>query len=77
MKNKLGKTGGFLLGVTSFLLAFKLLVLDRISPDDELAPGVVVLLAILNGILFGYLGNFLQNRENRNAANVSQSTFKN
>lgn len=61
MKNKTGRICGFIVGVTGFLLLFKLIVLDNTSPSDELAPGVVVILSILNGLLFAFVGNLAQN----------------
>ncbi|MEX1275805.1 MAG: hypothetical protein WEB62_07210 [Bacteroidota bacterium] len=60
MKNKAGVIGGFVFGLTSFLLMFKLLFLDNIPPEDELAPGMVVLASILNGLLFGFIGHLIQ-----------------
>ena len=61
MKNKTGITCRFVLGVTGFLFMFKVIVLDNFPPEDELAPGIVVLAAILNGLLFAYAGNRIQN----------------
>jgi hypothetical protein len=61
MKNKTGIIGGFVLGVTGFLLLFKIILLDNIPPEDELAPGIVVLASILNGLLFAYVGSLIQN----------------
>ena len=60
MKNKTGIISGFVFGLTSFLLMFKLLFLDRIPPADELAPGIVVLASILNGVLFAFIGHAVQ-----------------
>jgi len=60
MKNKAGFIGGFVFGFTGFLLMFKLLFLDTTPPEDELAPGMVVLAAILNGVLFAFIGQFIQ-----------------
>lgn len=54
MKNKTGKIIGFVTGMTGFLLLFKLIILDKTSPADELAPGIVVIAAIMNGVLFGF-----------------------
>jgi hypothetical protein len=39
MKNKTGKIIGFVIGAAGFLFLFKVLVLDRHSPEDELARG--------------------------------------
>jgi|GEM_PF-850935 len=61
MKNKTGKIIGFALGVAGFLFLFKVLVLDRTSPEDELAPGVVVLVSIVSGVFFSFIGNSIQN----------------
>ena len=61
MKNKTGIISGFVLGLTGFLLLFKLIFLDRIPPEDELAPGIVLIAAILNGLLFAFVGNLIQN----------------
>lgn len=62
MKNSTAKIGGFLIGAIGFLLLFKVLVLNRTSPDDELAPGVVVFAAILSGLALGYAGGQLQKK---------------
>jgi hypothetical protein len=61
MKNKTGKIIGFILGLTGFLFMFKIFILDHTTPDDELAPGMVVILAVLNGLLFSFFGNLVQN----------------
>jgi hypothetical protein len=61
MKNKTGTISGFVLGLTGFLLLFKLIFLDHIPPEDELAPGIVVIAAMLNGILFAFVGYKIQN----------------
>lgn len=70
MKNKTGIAGGFIFGITGFLVMFKLVFLDHIPPEDELAPGIVVAISILNGMLFAYAGNLIQNyfgkRKNHN-----------
>ena len=60
MKNKAGIIGGFIIGLTGFLLLFKLLFLDNIPPEDELAPGIVVLASIFNGVLFAFMGHAVQ-----------------
>jgi hypothetical protein len=61
MKNKTGVLTGFILGVTGFLLLFKIIILDRVSPDDELAPGIVVIASIMSGALFAFVGYLIQN----------------
>ena len=60
MKNKVGIISGFILGVAGFLLMFKLIFLDNIPPSDELAPGIVVIISIFNGLLFAYIGFQIQ-----------------
>lgn len=61
MKNKSGIISGFVLGVIGFLLLFKIIFLDNISPADELAPGIVVLASIVSGIAFAFIGSRIQN----------------
>jgi len=61
MKNKTGRIGGFVLGVTGFLVMFKLMFLPNIPPEDELAPGIVVFVSVLNGVLFAFIGSLIQN----------------
>jgi hypothetical protein len=61
MKNKTGIISGFTLGLTGFLVMFKLIFLDRISPEDEIAPGLVLIAAVLNGSLFAFAGYLIQN----------------
>lgn len=61
MKNKTGTIIGFVLGTTGFLLLFKLIFLDNIPPADELAPGIVVIASVLNGLLFAFVGHLVQN----------------
>ena len=60
MKNILGTIMGFILGVAGFLLMFKFIFLDHIPPADELAPGIVVIASILNGLLFAFIGGQIQ-----------------
>lgn len=62
MTNKTGIVGGFIFGMAGFLLAFKLFVLDRIPPSDELAPGIVVIASFFNGLLFAFVGHWTQHR---------------
>jgi len=40
---------------------FKLIFLPNIPPEDELAPGIVVFVSLLNGILFAFVGFLIQN----------------
>ncbi len=65
MKNATGTIGGFIFGMAGFLVLFKFLILDHIPPSDELAPGMVVLVSILNGFLFAVLGRSIQRHLNK------------
>jgi branched-subunit amino acid ABC-type transport system permease component len=60
MKSKALMIGGFVAGVAGFLLLFKIFFLPNIPPEDEVPPIVVVLAAIVNGFLFGYIVYLLQ-----------------
>ena len=61
MKNKTGIIIGFVTGMAGFLLLFKVIFLDNITPADELAPGIVILAAFLNGAAFAFAGSRIQN----------------
>jgi hypothetical protein len=61
MKNKAGIIIGFITGFAGFLLLFKFLFLDKIPREDEVAPGLVMLAAIFNGLLFAFIGSLIQN----------------
>jgi uncharacterized membrane protein len=60
MKSKTGILCGFILGVTGFLFMFKIIFLANIPPADEVAPGMVVIASILNGLLFAFIGSLIQ-----------------
>jgi hypothetical protein len=66
MTNKTGKIAGFIIGVSSFLFLFKILLLDHIPPEDEVPPGVVVFAAVLNGFLLAFVGHLVQDYMTRN-----------
>ena len=61
MKNKTGKIAGFVFGAGSFLFLFKLFLLDNIPKEDEVPPGAVLFAALLNGLLFAFIGSLIQN----------------
>jgi divalent metal cation (Fe/Co/Zn/Cd) transporter len=61
MKNKTGVIIGFIAGIASFLILFKLIFLNRIITEDEVPPPMVIMAAILNGLIFSYLVFFVQN----------------
>ena len=62
MKNKSAIIFGFILGFAGFLLLFKILFLPKIDPSDELAPGVILLMAATVGGIFAFIGNKLQKK---------------
>lgn len=62
MKNVLGILFGFVTGLVGFLYLFRIFFLVRIPPQDELAPGIVVMLAMISGILFALAGAFVQSK---------------
>lgn len=61
MKCKSGIIGGFLVGMAGFLLIFKVFFLDNIPPPDEIAPGIVLFISLLVGLLFAFAGFHIQN----------------
>ncbi len=60
MKSKAGIIIGFVIGMAGFLLLFKVIFLDHVTPEDEIAPGLVMLAAICSGVLFAFIGNRVQ-----------------
>jgi hypothetical protein len=60
MKNIIGTITGFVVGLVGFLLLFKVVVLDNVPPEDELAPGIVLFIAIMSGVLFAFAGYLVQ-----------------
>ena len=60
MKNKLGLIMGFVIGFASFLLLFKIFILENVPKEDEVPPGLVLIAAIGTGGLFAFLGNWIQ-----------------
>lgn len=61
MKNMTGSITGFLLGAIGFLVIFKMAFLKHIPPEDELAPGIVVIIAIVIGLFSGFIGGRVEN----------------
>jgi CDP-diglyceride synthetase len=58
MKNKTGKTGGFLAGV---LLGFlSIVMLSHLHPEEDLV-GIMILTLVLSGLFFSFVGSLLQN----------------
>lgn len=62
MKNKAGAIIGFITGTAGFLLFFKFFVLHRIPPTDEIAPGMVLIAAIITGVLTAFTVLYIQKR---------------
>jgi hypothetical protein len=60
MKNKAGIISGFVIGVAGFLFLFKLIILDRIPPEDEIAPGMVLIASVFSGFFFAFVGYLIQ-----------------
>lgn len=60
MFNHTGKIIGFIVGAAGFLFLFKIFFLANVAPSDELAPGIVLIAAILSGVLFAFIGNKTQ-----------------
>lgn len=70
---------GFFSGTAIFLMLFKVFILDFIPPSDELAPGIVVFIAALNGILFAFAGSSLKKyllKKSFDKKRPSQTNFK-
>jgi CDP-diglyceride synthetase len=61
MKNKIGIISGFIIGAIGFLAIFKVTFLQHTPPEDELAPGMVVILAIIAGAASAFIGSLVQN----------------
>ncbi|QKJ29880.1 hypothetical protein HQ865_08965 [Mucilaginibacter mali] len=61
LRSKAGMILGFITGMTAFLFLFKIIILDRTSPADELAPGIVMIAAIISGMCFAFVGRWAQN----------------
>lgn len=66
LKNNAGGITGFILGVIGFLILFKVIILDNHPPSDELAPGIVVVLSVIAGLVMAVAGNFIQRRSGKN-----------
>jgi hypothetical protein len=62
MKNVVGSLIGFVTGLAGFLYLFRIFFLVRTPPQDELAPGIVVMLAMMSGILFAFTGSLVQSK---------------
>ena len=60
MQNKTIEIVSFIAGTVGFLLLFKIFFLKNTGPQDELAPGIVMLMAMLIGLLSSYAGRRIQ-----------------
>ncbi|HJP64201.1 MAG TPA: hypothetical protein VJ844_12215 [Mucilaginibacter sp.] len=71
MEKRLGFIIGFVAGMAGFLFLFKVIILDRTAPSDELAPGMVLILSVLSGIIFGFIGKRVQYILNKRGQRVA------
>ncbi|WP_345105696.1 hypothetical protein [Mucilaginibacter panaciglaebae] len=44
-----------------------MLILDRHSREDELAPGIVIIMSLISGMIFAVVGSFIQNYLSKNS----------
>ena len=61
MKNKAGKLIGFAIGMAGFLTVFKIFFLPNIPREDEVPPGIVLILSVITGLILGFAGHLIQN----------------
>jgi hypothetical protein len=59
MKTKIPAFIGFAIGMVGFLTFFKVFILVNIPPEDEIAPGLVLLTSIVIGLVFAYVGSII------------------
>ena len=57
MKNKIGKIGGFVLGVLIGFLA--IVVLSHLHPEEDLA-GITIVALLISGLFFAFVGSLIQ-----------------
>ena len=57
MKNKIGKIGGFVLGVLLGFLAIA--VLSHLHPEEDLA-GIKIVTLLISGLFFAFFGSQIQ-----------------
>lgn len=60
MNSKAGIIVGFAVGAIGFLALFKWFALPNIPREDELAPGIVMMMAMVNGFASAIVGHYLQ-----------------
>jgi len=61
MKNKTGRIGGFVLGVTGFLVMFKLCFFLIFHQKMSSLQELWFFVSVLNGVLFAFKGSVIQN----------------
>lgn len=61
MKNKLGKTAGFVFGAVAFLLVLNFYISKLPFFDDD-APGFVILCTLAFGVIFSFIGSQIQEK---------------
>lgn len=62
MKIKIAAFIGFAIGMVGFLAFFKVFILVNIPPEDEIAPGLVLLTSIVVGLIFAYFASIIVKR---------------
>lgn len=58
MKNKIGKIGGFIVGVLLGFLA--IIILSNLHPEEDLA-GITIFALLFSGLFFSVIGSLFQN----------------
>lgn len=76
MKNKAGKLIGFAIGLAGFMAVFKVFFLPYIPREDEVPPGLVLIMSIITGLLFSLGGHLLQNYLQKKTPGLQARKFK-
>jgi CDP-diglyceride synthetase len=63
VKNKLGIISGFVIGIIFGF--FIVIVLSKMHPEEDLA-GVVIFICLVSGLLFSFIGYFIESYFVRN-----------
>ena len=61
MKNKLGKTAGFVFGAVAFVLIVNFYISKPSFFDDD-TPGFVILCTLAFGVIFSFIGSQIQEK---------------
>lgn len=76
MKNKAGKLIGFAIGLAGFMAVFKMIFQPYIPREDEVPPGLVLIMSVITGLLFSLAGHILQNYLQKKTASQQAEKFK-